>query len=266
VIVHDLDLGGYGLRVHESGAGPVVCFGHSLTFDASMFAAQVEVLARSHRVLAFDLHGHGGSTAPDRVFTLEDVADDVARVLDRLEVARTAWVGHSMGGMVGLRLALRHPARVSRLALLNTSASAETDSVQQMYHQVNERSRGKPSNAATVEFVLQLMFSPAFSAAHPEQVAPYRRLLFEPPDPEGVYRTAHAVIWRGDLRGELGRLDLPVWVLTSEADTSTPAALGEAIADGVGGAVLRSLPGGHMSPVEQADAVTEALVGFLGDA
>jgi len=265
VTVHDLDFGGYTIRVHEEGSGSPVCFGHSLTFDASMFAAQSEVLAQSHRVLRFDLHGHGGSTAPDQPYTLEDVADDVARCLDRLEVQRTAWVGHSMGGMTGMRLALRHPSRVSRLALLNTSAQAEPDSIQQMYHQVNESSRGKPSNPATVAFVLQLMFSPDFAAAHPDRVAPYRRMLFEPPDSEGVYRTAHAVIWRQDLLAQISNLDLPVLVLTSAKDTSTPPHLGRAVAEAISGAVLIGLDGGHMSPVEQPEAVTSALVDFLGD-
>jgi len=263
--VHDLAFDGYQLRVHESGTGPPVCFGHSLTFDAAMFQAQVPTLARSHRVLRFDLHGHGGSTAPDRVFTLDDAADDVARALDMLGVDRTAWVGHSMGGMVGMRLALRHPGRVSRMALLNTSANAEPDAVQQMYHQVNEGSRGKPSNPATVEFVLQLMFSPEFSKAHPDQVAPFRKILFEPPDSEGVYRMAHAVIWREDLLEQVRGLDLPVMVLTSAADTSTPASRGKAIAEAVSGAVATEVPGGHMSPVEQAETVTALLADFLED-
>ena len=80
---HTVAFDGYHLRVHEVGEGPAVVFGHSLTFDSSMWAAQVEALSHRYRLLLIDLHGHGGSTAPPRVFTLEEMADDVVAAVLR---------------------------------------------------------------------------------------------------------------------------------------------------------------------------------------
>ncbi len=72
------------LTVRELGSGPPLLFAHSLTFDHRMWLGAAEALATEHRVILLDLHGHGTSSAPDRVFSLEDMADDVDSVLEQL--------------------------------------------------------------------------------------------------------------------------------------------------------------------------------------
>ncbi len=260
-----IDLGGHHLSFWECGEGPPLLFGHSLTFDHQMFTPQAEALQDRHRVLLVDLHGHGASTAPDRLFTLEEMADDLARALDALDIDGVGYVGHSMGGMVGQRLALRHPDRVKAMALLNTTAGVDPDTIRDLFHHVNETSRGKPSDPRTVAFVLSLMFCEAFRENHPEAVKPFEKLLFEPTEQDGVYRAAHAVIWRQSILESLEELDVPTLVMTSDLDTAVPAVWGEAIAASVPRARLHPLEGcGHLSPVEQPQAVAQVLGDFFG--
>ncbi len=261
---HLLDLGGYSLAVHEVGAGPALVLGHSLTFDHRMFLAQAESLSKTYRVLLVDLHGQGESSAPDEHFSLEDMADDVERALQSLDAGRVCYLGHSMGGMVGMRLALRHPERVGALVLMNTSAEAEPPSVQDLYDSVNEGSRGKPSNQATVGFLMNLMFSPAFREAHPERAAFFEHQLFYPPDPEGVYHAAHAVIWREEVLKDLEALEIPTLVVGATGDTSVPLKHQENIAARLPGAHLVVIDAcGHMAPVEQPEVLLGHLWAFL---
>jgi len=259
-----ISVNGYEMAVRIRGKGPPVLMGHSLTFDSRMFDGQVDALQERFTLIQVDLPGHGDSGTPKEYFTLEEVADDLAALMDVLQVSKAAWVGHSLGGMVGMRLALRHPDRISAIALLNTSAEAESQQMRDLYHHVNEASRGKPSDAKTVKFVLQLMFSPTFISEQSEHVAPYEDMLFNPKDAEGVYRTAHAVIWRSSVLEDMATLRPPALVLTSADDTSVPAHHGEAIVEKLPEAVHVHLDNcAHMSCVERPQAVADALQSFF---
>ncbi len=255
----------YHLTARVQGEGSPLLFCHSLTFDSSIFDAQASTLAEHHRVIRLDLHGHGQSGHPLKDFALEQMADDLALVLDHLGIERCGHVGHSMGGMVGMRFALAHPERVARLALLNTSASEQEQPLRDIFHQVNEDSRGKPTHSATVDFVLGLMFSEGFITAQPHAVAPFRKMLAEPPEGDGIYFAAKAVIWRSSILEQLGQLDVPTLVLTSDIDTSVPAGHSRDIAARLPGAELIEFTGsGHLTPVERAAEVTTLLARHFG--
>ena len=116
---------GRRLFVATTGQGPPLMFGHSLTMDGEMWSAQVAALSDRFTCHCVDLHGHGGSADVVGPYTLDDMADDLARVLDGLGLAQVGYCGLSMGGMVGMRLALRHPTRVASVALMNTTAEPE---------------------------------------------------------------------------------------------------------------------------------------------
>lgn len=109
-------------------SGPVVTFSHSLAADLGMWAEQVPALtAAGCRVLRMDLRGHGGSGAPPGPYTIDQLADDVVRVLDALQVRDCHFVGLSIGGMIGQSLGIRHAARVRSLMLCDTQAASPAD-------------------------------------------------------------------------------------------------------------------------------------------
>ncbi len=103
---------------------PTLVLVHGFGGGVTDFADHLERLARTHRVIAFDLRGHGASTAPTSAqdYHLDRFADDVIAVLDACSVGRTRLLGHSLGGMVAREVVHRIPQRVEALVLMNTSA------------------------------------------------------------------------------------------------------------------------------------------------
>ena len=108
--------------VDSGGSGPAVVLAHAIGCDARMWEALVPALSDRFRVLAFDARGHGGSAVTPRPYSLDGLADDFARALDARGIDRAHWVGLSMGGMIGQAFALRHPDRLDRLVLANTTS------------------------------------------------------------------------------------------------------------------------------------------------
>ena len=100
---------------------PVVLFASSLGTTHAMWDAQAAALRGEYRVLRYDHRGHGGSPAPPGPYTVDELAGDVLELLDHLGIERAAFVGLSLGGAVGMSLALRAPGAVERLALCCTS-------------------------------------------------------------------------------------------------------------------------------------------------
>src|SRR4051812_15267813 len=90
-----------------------------------MWDPQVPVLAERFRVVTYDTRGHGDSPAPAGQYSIDDLADDVVALLDRLGVERAHVAGLSLGGMTALRLAARNPGRLLGLAVLCSSAKPE---------------------------------------------------------------------------------------------------------------------------------------------
>jgi len=250
------------IHVRERGAGPAVMFGHSLGFDGDMWRAQVAALAPRYRTLAIDFRGHGRSVT-EAPFDLDDLADDVAAVLDTLAIARVTYCGLSLGGMVGMRFALRYPERVAALALLNTSAEAEPPARRQVFEAYNERARGH-ADLEGAALMMTLMFSREFLIAQPQVTAPYREKLMRQDGGDGRYHAARAVLARSHILGELAAIQVPTLVIGSTGDTAVPAVHAQAIAEAIPNATLRILDGGHMSAVEQAGEGTKALVELLG--
>jgi pimeloyl-ACP methyl ester carboxylesterase len=121
-----VDLPGGDLQVRESGPadGPPLVLLHGFASSIRWWDRITPALARDHRVIAFDLLGHGGSEKPKQGYGIESQARLVADALDRLGVRRAAVVGHSMGGSVGTALAAAHPALVETLVILDSPSKS----------------------------------------------------------------------------------------------------------------------------------------------
>jgi pimeloyl-ACP methyl ester carboxylesterase len=115
------------LAFDDVGPGPVVVLIHGFPFDRSMWSHQRSSVGSIYRVILPDLRGHGTSAAPEGIYTVDEMADDVLELLDALQIAEPVVIGGlSMGGYVALSIAARHPERLKALMLINTRASADT--------------------------------------------------------------------------------------------------------------------------------------------
>jgi (E)-2-((N-methylformamido)methylene)succinate hydrolase len=108
-----------GTSFIEKGEGEPILFIHGVGLNAEAWAPQIAAFSATHRVIALDMAGHGGSAAPPAEATLDDYVSQARRLLDDLGITAANVVGHSMGGLVAMGLAIAHPQRVRRLAVLN---------------------------------------------------------------------------------------------------------------------------------------------------
>lgn len=244
---------------------PAIVLLHGLLFDGGMWRGQVEALASLGRVVVFDGPGHGKSEPGPR-FMLEDHAHAVFDAMNELRIDKAVCVGLSWGGMLSLRLALQHPEKVAGLAVLDASASAESLSHKvkyrafiAMHHRV-----GIPYAMFEREIAPLIFGKRTLTENKPLVEQSFRRAMSF--DRGGAARAAIAVVvHRTDITAQLGRIKAPTLVMCGSDDLSQPPSESEKIAKGIPGAELVILEGlGHMSALEDPEAVNARLIPFVG--
>ena len=131
---------GADLHYEVSGAGPeTVVFAHGLLWSGRLFDRQVEALATRYRCVTFDFRGHGRSEVTVDGYDMDSLAADAAALIEALGCAPCHFVGLSMGGFVGMRLAIRQPRLLRSLILLETSADPEPEADRRRYRRMLHR-------------------------------------------------------------------------------------------------------------------------------
>lgn len=242
---------------HGPAGAPVVVLSHSLGATRAMWDPQVPALAERFRVIGYDTRGHGQSPTPAGPWSVDVLVDDVIALLDRLGVDRAHVAGLSLGGMTGIRLASREPARVLSLAVL--CSSAKPDPQVFLDRAVAARSGGTEPMAPTV---VGRWLTPAYAAEHPDLVARLEAMVAAADD-QG-YASCCEVVAGLDLRGDLERIAAPTLVVSGTEDPALPPEHQRVIADGIPGAQLLTLsPAAHLANLERPLEVTGALLGHF---
>jgi 3-oxoadipate enol-lactonase len=247
----------------RQGGDPTIVLLHGLLFDGGQWHGQVEPLSALGRVVVIDGPGHGKSEPPPR-FTLEEHADAMLDALGDLDIARALIVGLSWGGMVGMRLALQHPAKVAGLVLMDTSAERTplAERIRYRAFVAVHRRIGIPYALYTRE-VAPLMFAERTRRENPALVEQtYRRTMGF--DREGVARASIAtVVHRTSVLEKLGAIRVPTLIICGREDRATPPVYSENMARAIPGARLVMIEGaGHMTALEDPAAVNHELVPF----
>lgn len=246
--------------IDSGGRGEPVLLAHAIGCDRRMWDELAAALAPRHRVIAIDARGHGKSPLPPRPWSLADMADDAARLLDRLGIARAHWVGLSMGGMVGQAFALAHPERLGRLVIANSTSSYGPGGRGLWDNRI--RLVGEGGLAAIRDMVAARYFSPAFTEAHPAAVQRVMQRFLE--TPADGYLGCCEAIREMDFLDALPRIAAPTLVIAGELDAGTPPAMSKAIADRIPGARLAVIAGAsHLSVVENPAGFSALISGFL---
>jgi 3-oxoadipate enol-lactonase len=254
-----LELNGGRTHYELSGAsaGRVLMFSNSLGTNLGMWDLQAAELAASFRILRYDTRGHGQSEATPGPYTIERLADDVLALLDQLGIRRVNFCGLSMGGIIGMLLALRAPERLEKLVLCNTAAtigSAETWNAR-----IAAVRRG--GIEAVADAVLERWYTAGFRAADPAAIAATRAMLVSTPV-EG-YASCCAALRDADLREVIAGIGVPTLIVVGAHDPVTTLADGRFMAERIKGSKCVELPAAHLSNIEAADAFTMELSGFL---
>lgn len=252
-----------GIDIHYAiaGSGPWLTLSHSLACDLSMWDPQMAALTPHFRVLRFDSRGHGqSSAAPEDAYGWDRLSGDVLGLLDALNIARTHFVGLSMGGMIGQHVALRAPERIACLVLADTSSRYPAGAIPIWDERIRlVREQGME---VLVDGTLERWFTAPFRAAHPEVTARIAGLIRNTP-PAG-YIGCGRTIPTLDITRRLHELTLPALVIVGAEDGGTPPAMAREIAEAISGARLEIIPdAAHLSNIEQPETFNRLLLDFL---
>jgi pimeloyl-ACP methyl ester carboxylesterase len=197
---HRVKINGMQMYFEVSGAGEPLIVLHGAYMNIPMMGAIIPQLAKTHRVYALELQGHGRTTDIDRPITYANLADDVAAFMDAVGLKKADVFGYSMGAIAGLQFAIRHPAKINRLV----SASGAYDL------------RGwQPEFQALIPQMKVDMFPPMLEQE-------YRKLAV---NPNGFPELARKLIalesqpmaWEADVKA----MKTPVLIIAGDADGST---------------------------------------------
>jgi 3-oxoadipate enol-lactonase len=252
------------LAYGDEGPGPVVVLLHGFPLSREMWAEQLAGIGSVYRVIAPDLRGFGESPVPEGVYTMDEMADDVAELLETLEIMGPVVVGGlSMGGYVALSLAARYPTRVRALMLMDTRAGADTPEVAEGREATARAVLAADSAAQVVDAMLPRLFCKMTLEQRPERVEPIKTIM-EKTAPKGVAGALRGMASRPDRRGDLAKIAVPTLVLVGEHDVITPPAEAQSMADALPDARLEVIPhAGHMAPYENPSAANAAILRFL---
>ena len=241
-----------------TGSGEPVVLVNSLGAVREMWNPQVEALSAHFKVVRFDTRGHGATQSPPGKWTVDDLADDVVDLLDGLGIERAHLVGISLGGATAMRLSVRDPERVGRLAVVSAAPRFGTpESWRERAAAVRES-----GTAALADATMTRWFSPGFRAERPEVVARFRE-AFGACDTEG-YAACCGVLERLDLGDQIERIAAPTLVVGGGDDPSTTADDARALAARIPGARVQVLDQArHLLTAEVPDQFNAALLDFL---
>ncbi|MRH91805.1 alpha/beta fold hydrolase [Nocardia sp. SYP-A9097] len=241
-----------------------IVFGHGLLFGGWMFDPQVEALRQRYRCVTIDWRGQGDTPPTSDGYDMDTLTADAVGLIGALRLAPVHFVGLSMGGFIGLRLAARHPELLRSLTLLDTSAAQEDSAKIGEYKRLALAVRVFGFRAVQRQ-VAPHMFGPAFRAdpgARPiirDWAARLRRH-----DRAALRRAVLGVADRRPVESELAGITLPTLVLVGADDTATPPARAREIITRIPGSRLAVIEQcGHSSTLEQPRSVTGHLTDFL---
>lgn len=243
----------YTVTEPRNGQAPHRTFllSHALGCDVTMWDELVAHLSAEHRVVCYDQRGHGRSEAPAGPYTMAELADNAARLIDELNLGAITWIGLSMGGMIGQELALRHPTKVQALVLANTT-SYYPDEARTGWDQ-RIATIAQDGLASIVDGAMLRWFHDGFRATQPNTVAYWKQRVLACSQ-DGYIACCHA-IRDMDTTARLSTIGVPTLVIAGELDLGTPPAMARAIAHHIPGAQLAILPQtSHLSVLEQPAA------------
>ncbi|MGV6875493.1 alpha/beta fold hydrolase [Pseudochelatococcus sp. B33] len=247
-------------RLEGPQQAPCIMLAHGVALDLRLWDGFAAAVAEDYRVLRYDSRGHGGSPVGSGSFTLSDLAADAVALLDALGIPTVHFVGLSLGGMVGMGLALDHRERLESVAFCNARAAATPEYRKNWDERVERVRHG--GMEAIADATVSRWFTPEFPARAPEALRAIREMVLATP-PEGYCASAEAL--KGlDYERRLQENSVRALYLTGEKDSGAPAAVVRAHQQQTPNSRYVELPDtGHISVIENPAGFTAAVTAFI---
>jgi pimeloyl-ACP methyl ester carboxylesterase len=256
--VRDLDM-----AFVDEGSGLPLLLVHGFPLDHSMWKYQTAELAQHCRVIAPDLRGFGGTTATQGTATMEQMADDLAALLDELGVhEKILFCGFSMGGYIGWQFARKYEDRLQALVACDTRAIADTPEQAASRRELAERVL-REGAAPVAEAMLPKLFSSETQERRPDLVNATRDVILRT-RPEGIVAALRGLAERPDVTEMLPKIAVATLVIVGEHDAISSPDEMQGIAESIPNAAWVVVPhAGHLSPLENPDVFNEALAQYI---
>ena len=245
---------------------PVITFAHALSLNARSFEPQVPLFRNDYRVLRLDLRGHGKTDVNGAPFSIEDLANDIAALLDYLNVRQTHFVGSSLGAMAGFAMAFNHAQRLSSLTFMASQGALPPERIKTARGAIEAMRASDATSKTTLgiecEVMLERLLGDITEADNPTTFTLLREILHN----TTLYGQARAYDAILDMNYDhrLAEIVVPTLILAGAQDASTPPERMKMYQDGISGAQMEILEGaGHFPNLEKPIAFNDALRRFL---
>jgi pimeloyl-ACP methyl ester carboxylesterase len=235
---------------------------HGATLHSGVFYQQTPEFAPHFRTIVFDNRGAGRTDQPDEPYTMRQLADDTARLMNVLQIRQAAVLGVSMGGMIAQELAINSPERLSCLILACTHFGGK-DAIHPPPEMQAAMAAGSAASAEQRQLQLQAAFSDETIERHPELIERVNEIrAVHPMAPHALKRRMQALAAH-DTADRLQSIAVPTMVLTGSEDRLVAPANAQMIAGRIPNAVLKELPGGHVFFIEHPELFNPLVIDFV---
>ena len=256
-------LGDVEIYYEEHGEGEALLLVPGLGGVGVYWKPNLPALAAKYRVIVHDHRGTGQSTHSRIRYSVEQMTDDLVRLMDHLKIDRAHLVGHSTGGAIGQTLALGHPGRLRSMVLFATWTKA--DFYFRQLFSVRKDLLTKVGKEAYVKGATLFLYPPWWIRANEKMLEERERLTIQHFPPVEVVASRIDAIVAFDRSAEIGRIRTPTLVLCAKDDAITPAYFSEELAGKIPGAKLRILEGGgHCASESVREEFDRVVLDFLG--
>jgi pimeloyl-ACP methyl ester carboxylesterase len=245
----------------DQNSRPII-FVHGFPFDHYMWDNQVRDIRDDHYCVTYDIRGLGSSPADNGQFTIELFVDDLEQIINQLELNKPVLCGLSMGGYISLRAVERMQEKFSAIILCDTKSGADNDEAKL------KRAAGiKQMNSGNFDSFIDTFVRNCFGDTFVKE----KKNLYDEVvkrsksnNPVGVKGCLLAMAGRTDTTGFLKKINLPTLIISGAEDKLTPPDVMKQMADQIQNSKFVLIEdAGHMTPIENPQAVSEAIKNFL---
>ena len=249
------------INYQEEGSGYPLILIHGLNGDLTGWVLVMAELSKYYRTLALDVRGHGGTSKPDRLYSIKGFSEDFYEFMNQLKVPKAHILGLSMGGAIAQQFALDHPEMIRSLVLVSTFSYVD-EKAHGAFTRLRQtlKERGYP---AFFDEVIKLAFTPQFVSANPGPIAELKEKRVRINFPVAIGRATDACM-AFKLKDEIAQISLPTLIVSGREDVFTPILLAEQIHRSIRDSEWKILEGvGHNLYIEKPGQLTQVALEFL---
>jgi len=262
-----LNINGANIHYEDRGSGEeTIVFSHGLLFSGRMFDEQVAVLEDRYRCITFDHRGQGQTEVTESGYDIDSLTEDARALIEALDCAPCHFVGLSMGGFVGMRLAIRYSQLLKSLVLMETSADQEPEENMGQYNLLNFIARWFGLRLV-ISRVMPIMFGQKFlNDPTREQEKKEWADFIVANHRIGITRAVKGTLVRQSVYDQIDQIAVPTLIIVGDQDVATVPEKSERIHDKIPNSKLVVITGaGHSSTIEEPAVVNATIKSFLDD-